>query len=350
MRRVVLTALHVLLLVAMLAPAIPAHAGPARAGGVYALPQGGVPIPQAILDDPRVSGVVVRWQWQNVEEDEGLYDWDYFDEQIQRVSAAGKSVFLKITAGGINVPPYVMEQVQTFAFLDDDPYTPQVGTLTIPLFWDPVFLYYKKAFIAAMGRRYASNPAVLLVGVSCANAKTDDWNVPHNDADIRRWRAAGYASGKLIDACKQTIDAAMRAFPSQFVVLSINSNGRLDPTPNYVSRIVADWGLQKYPGRFMLAKHNVSAKTPVPGDAIIDDWKIVYERRPNVLGHMLWFVTRDATCRMNGGVTPCDAATMLRKAVRTADAYDMPMVEIYHADILNPALKSVIDEAVSRFR
>ena len=349
-RRSVLMALHALLLVALLAPTIPAQAWPVRVGGVYALPQGGVPIPQAVLDDSRISGVVVRWQWQNVETEEGGFDWSYFDEQIARVSATGKAVFLKVSAGGVNVPPFVMEQVATFSFVDDDPYSPQDGTLTIPLFWDPVFLYYKKALIAEMGRHYAANPAVLLVGISCANAKTDDWNVPHTDADIRRWRAVGYASGKLIDACKQTIDAAMRAFQTQHVVLSINSNGRLDSTPNYVSKTVADWALLKYPDRFLLAKHNLSARTPAPGETIIDDWKLVYDRRPNVIGHMLWYVTKDTTCRMNGNVSPCDPASVLRKAVRTGDAYDMPMLEIYHADILNPILKSVIDEAVSRFR
>jgi len=142
----------------------------------------------------------------------------------------------------------------------------------------------------------------------------------------------------------------MRAFPTQRVVLPVNSNGKLDPTQNYVSRAVVDWAFKKYPNRFMVAKNNLNARTPTPSDAVIDEWKLIWERRPNAIGQMLWFVTKDPTCRMQGGVTPCDAATMLRKAVRTGDAYDMPLLEIYHADILNPALKSVIDEAVSRLR
>jgi hypothetical protein len=239
-----------------------------------------------------------------------------------------------------------MNRVATFSFLDTDPYSQIEGTVTIPLFWDPAFLYHKRTFIAAMGQRYANHPAVAIVGVSCANAKTDDWSVPREPADIERWRAAGYTSSKLIDACKQTITATMYAFPFQRVVLSVNNNGKLDASPNYVPRTVVEWALYQYPGRFMLTKHSLSARTPAPlADVSYADWDLVYERRPNAAGQMLWFVTKDPTCRMNGRVTPCDPATVLRTAVRTGDAYEMPFLEIYHADILNPELQGVIDEA-----
>ena len=320
---------------------------PLAARGVYALPPGGVPIPQAVLDHPQVAGVTVRGRWQNVESEPFGYDWSYFDEQIARVAAAGKPVFLKITAGGVNVPPHVLDQALTrFSFVDTDPYSQIEGTQTIPVFWDPVFLTYKFYFIAAMGQRYASHPAVRLVGVSCANAKTDDWNVPREPVDITRWRAAGYTSAKLIDACKQTVTATMQSFPLQRVVMAVNVNGKLDASPNHVWRTVADWALQTYPGRFMIAKHNLSARTPTPlNTAAGTEWRLTYERRPNVLGQMLWFVTGDTTCRMNGNVSPCNPAVTLRKAVRTADAYEMPIVEIYHADILNPVLQPVIEEA-----
>lgn len=318
---------------------------PAR--GVYALPPGGLPVPQAVLDHPHVAGVTVRGRWQNVELAPLSYDWSYFDEQIARVAASGKPVFLKVTAGGVNVPPHVMDHVQTtFSFVDTDPYSQIEGTATIPVFWDPVFLVYKLNLIYAMGQRYAFNPAVRLVGVSCANAKTDDWAVPREPADITRWRAVGYTSAKLIDACKQTITAMMQAFPMQRVVLPVNANGKLDANPNHVWRTVADWALQTYPGRFMLAKHNLSARTPIPANtAAGTEWRLIYERRPNVLGQMLWFVTGDATCRMNGNVSPCAPVATLRKAVRTGDAYEMSILEIYHADILNPTLQPVIEEA-----
>jgi hypothetical protein len=343
-------ALYLLLISSRLVP-VPADAGPPRPAGVYALSAGGAELPQAILDDPRLAGVTVRWRWQSVEIQEGEYDWTYFDEQIARVAAAGKSVFLKITAGGLNVPPFLMAHVATFSFLDPSPYTPLEGVLTIPVFWDQVFLARKMALIEAMGRRFAAHPTVRLVGVSCANAKTDDWNVPHTGADVERWRAAGYASWKLIAACKQTIAATMRAFPHQHVVLAVASNGPLDRTPNYVSRTVIDWALQRYPDRFLFAKHNLSARTPAPlAHVPSDTWELVHERHPHAIGQMLWSVTGDRACRMQGGVAPCDPAAVLRKAVGTGAAYGMPLLEIYGVDIRNPALDDVIDEALRLVR
>ena len=339
-------ALILLLVLGLLLGSATVRAESPPVGGIYALISGGVAVSSAILDDPLIAGVTIRSKWQSVEIRDNEYDWSYFDEQIARVAAAGKPVFLKVTAGGVNVPPFLMSRVATFSFEDSHPYVSFDGTLTIPTFWDPVFLSRKMALIEAMGRRFANHPAVLLVGVHCANAMTDDWNVPHTNADIEQWRAIGYTSAKLINACKETIVTTMRAFPHQYVVLPVNNNGKLDKTGNYVSKTVVDWALQQYPARFLLAKHNLSATTPTPSQVKPSDaWDIVRLRRGYAVGQMLWYVTDDKSCRMNGGVKPCNPVTVLRRAVTTGDSYGMPLIEFYAVDLRNPALDAVIDLA-----
>jgi hypothetical protein len=339
-----MTSIAALALVLLLVTA----AAPVRAqsaGGLYSLSPGGAPIPEGVLDDPRVAGVTVRWRWQQVEIAPGVRDWSYFDTEIARVAAAGKSVFLKITAGGINVPPYVVAQVATFSWTDGE----TGHTLTMPLFWDAYLLNRKYAFIAAIGSRYRNHPAVRAVGVSCANAKTDDWNVPHEPDDIERWKTvAGYTSGKLVNVCKTTITRVAAAFPTQTIVLPIGSNGQLDPTPNHVATTVADWGLATYPGRFKIARHALNARTPLPDDAGAD-WRVVYDRRPNAFGQMLAPVTVDDGCRLSGSASPADPAGVLTAAIRTGAAYEMPLLELYDVDILDPALRGVIDEAALLF-
>lgn len=62
---------------------------------------------------------------------------------------------------------------------------------------------------------------------------------------------------------------------------------------------------------------------------------------------MLWFVTGDGTCHMNGQVTPCDPATVLQQAVTIGGHYGMQYQEIYQEDILNSNLADVIGEAAS---
>lgn len=314
--------------------------------GVYNLPTPGKPVASAILTNPLVAGVAIRWTWPVVEPVEGTYDWSYFDGQIARVRQAGKKVMLRITSGGRNTPSWVFDAgVQTFSFVDPIPYSLTYNqTVTIPVFWDPIFLQKKKSFIAAMGRHFADNPNVILVATACANATTDDWQVPSTKTDVQNWRAVGYTSDKLIEACKEIIDATMTAFPNQVVHLAVSRNGnQLDPDPDYVARAVVNYAMTTYPGRFIVQKLSLSADTPDPAMLpVFGAWQIIYDNQPAVAAQMLWFVTNDLTCRMNGRVKPCDPATVLKEAVEIGARYGLLFQEIYQQDILNPALADVI--------
>lgn len=84
------------------------------------------------------------------------------------------------------------------------------------------------------------------------------------------------------------------------------------------------------------------------GQAVTSDlgsWQIIKDHALAVAGQMLWFVSGDATCRMNGRQTPCDPATVLTTAITTGVHYGMSYEEIYTADVLNPALASIIHHA-----
>jgi hypothetical protein len=317
--------------------------------GIYNLPAPGKPVAAEILTNPLIAGVAIRWTWPIVEPVEGMYDWSYFDEQIDRVGAAGKKVLLRITSGGKNTPSWVFNAgVQTFSFVDTQAYSPTYNqTVTIPAFWDPTFLEKKKRFIAEMGQHFADNPHVVLVAVSCANATTDDWVVPSSKTDVQNWRSIGYTSNKLINACKQIIDVSMAAFPNQTITLAVNrSSNNLDPNPDYVANAVVNYAMNTYPGRFIVQKHSLSADTPDPALLpVLGAWQIIYNNQPNVAGQMLWYVTNDSTCRMNGRVKPCDPAAVLHEAVTIGARYGMRYQEIYQNDLLNPELAAVIGYA-----
>jgi hypothetical protein len=317
--------------------------------GVFSLTPPSKAVSSAVLTNPLVSGVSIRGKWQDVEQSEGVYNWSYFDTQIARVGNAGKKILLRITSGGENTPQWVFNAgVQTFSFVDINRYSSTYGqTVTIPVFWDSVFLQKKKKFITAMGQHFAANPHIVLVAVSCANATTDDWNVPSQKTDVQNWQAIGYTADKLVNACKKIIDATMTAFPSQVVLLSVNrSANHLDPDPDYVPRNVVEYAKATYPSRFIVQKNSLSANTPDPSlISVLGGWQIIYNNQPDVAGQMLWYVTNDSSCRMNSGVKPCDPVTMLQGAVRLGAEYGMSYQEIYQQDILNPDLGGVISYA-----
>jgi len=317
--------------------------------GVFSLTPFGKPIAAAILINPLIAGVSINWNWAAVEQSVGMYNWSYFDTEIARAAHAGKKSLLRISAGGQNSPQWVFDAgVQTFSFINTISYQPTYGqTVTIPVFWDPIFLDKKKRFIAAKGQHFANNANIVLVSISCANATTDDWQMPSTKTDVQNWRAIGYTSDKLINACKETIDATMAAFPNKVIALPVGRNGNmLDPDPDYVARAVVEYANRTYPGRFITQKHSLSADVPDPEIfPTLGAWQIIYDNQPAVAGQMLWFVTNDPTCRMNGKVKPCDPATVLLDAVVIGARYGMRYQEIYQPDILNPALADVINFA-----
>jgi hypothetical protein len=306
-------------------------------------------VASAILTNPLVAGVSLKWAWQSVEKSEGVYDWSYFDQQIPLVQNSRKKISLTVISGGKYTPSWVFGAgVKTFSFVDTNSYSPTYNqTVTIPVFWDPIFLQKKNDLIAKMGKHFSSNRDIVLVNVHCANATTDDWQVPSSKTDVQNWKAIGYTSDKLVNACKKIIDATMAAFPYQVVTMPVGrSANNLDPDPDYVARNVAAYAMAAYPGRFILQKNSLSTTTPDPSIMpVLGAWQIIYDNQPAVAGQMLWAVTNDSTCRMNGKVTPCDPATVLEEAVKIGAEYGMRYEEIYQKDIVNTALAGVISYA-----
>ena len=336
-----------MLLTALLAT-LPALVLQARADelptGVFSLTPPGKPVSEAILTSPLVAGVTIRWPWQKVEPVEGVYDWSYLDQEITRVADTGKMVLLRIPSGGKSTPQWVFDAgVQTFSFVDPVSNQP----LTIPLWWDPIFLAKKKNFISAAGQHFADHPNVVLVSSSCANTTSDDWAVPTSSTDVQNLLALGYTSQKLINACKGIIDATRAAFPNQVTLMAVSRGIKgLDPNADYVATKVVNYAMTRYPGLFVAQKNSLSARTLDPWTSShLQGWKVLYDNRPMVAGQMVWYVTDDPTCRMNGKITPCDPVQVLRQAVIIGSHYEMLYQEIYQQDIVNPALAGVINEA-----
>jgi hypothetical protein len=212
-------------------------------------------------------------------------------------------------------------------------------SVTIAVFWDPVWLAKKTAMITALGARYASNPALKIVAASFANAQTEDWNVPHTPPEVTAWFAAGYTSARMLDAGRQIIDAAMAAFPNQYVTLSVGTNGHthhgpnLDPDAHYVAGNAVLNARASWPDRLIVQKNSLATYIPAAAGTGTG-WELLWNSRPDVAGQMLYWCYGDTTYRVNGGV-PIDPSTALVNSVNKGVGYEMKFIEIYRIDVLN---------------
>ena len=306
--------------------------------------------PDQILNDPRIVGVDLGGTWgTDIETIPGVYDWSSIDTEVAKAESHGKKILLRIVAGGVNVPDWLLSNpnVQTFSFIDQNTYHSTYGQeLTMPVFWDPIFLQKKMALLAAAGAHFAGHASIVVVACSFANASTGDWGIPSTPDDITNWRAAGYTTDKMVNTGKMAVDATMAAFPNQNVALSIGRGaGDLDPTQDYLAETVVNYATQTY-GRFISEKNSLSATTrdPVVSSSNLLNWQVLFDQSPVVAGQMLWYVTDDTTYRMNAGA-PANAAAVLLQSVTTGVHYGTQYQEIYESDLKNPAMSSVIDAA-----
>ena len=317
--------------------------------GIFCMPVTGPNgFPDQILNDSRIVGLDVGDQWQDIETTEGVYDWSSIDFELAQAEAHGKQVVLGLISGGINVPDWLLTNhpdIQTFTFIDDNPNHPTYGQpLTIPVFWDPIFLAKKIAFIQAAGAHYAGHSSIAVVTCQFANSTTADWNIPDAPEDIVNWLAAGYTTELMLNAGETIIDATMAAFPNQNVTMAINRGaGDLDPTPDYLSETVVDYAATTY-GRFITSKYSLSATTqdPAVDASALMNWQVLFDQCPNVAGQMLWNVSGDDTYRMNGGI-PGDKETILLDAITIGADYGTQYQEIYADDLVDPDMSPVIN-------
>ena len=296
-----------------------------------------------VYSDPDVDGISVRQSWGDLEPVEGAYNWTYLDNVTARAAAAGKAVLLRIGTGGGdialggNCPTWVMQAVAAEPIPDSQKFYTfhdSQRSVTIAVFWDPVWLAKKTAMITALGARYANNPAVKIVVASFANANSEDWAVPHTPPEVTAWFAAGYTSAKMLDAGRQIIDATMAAFPNQYATLAVGGNGpRLDPDPDYVARNAVLSARASWPGRLIVQKNTLATFTPdAPGTGT--SWELLWNSRPDVGGQMVYWCYGDTTYRVNHGV-PIDPSTALTTSVDKGVGYGMKYIEIYRRDIVN---------------
>jgi hypothetical protein len=291
---------------------------------------------QDVLDNPNIDGLSIRASWNAVETSDGVYDWSFIDSEVAKAAASGKWVFLRIMTQQAK-PQWVTDAIIAAGgkFFR---WEAEGTTNSCPVFWDPTYVAKKKEMIAALGARYGHNPTIKIVGVSFANATSEDWNVPHLPENVAQWLALGWNTDVMLDTWKQFVDTAMTGFPNAFVSLAINGNGHtsglnLDPDADYLARNAILYAELNYPGRLIVQKNGFSTTTtPAPGGE--GNFELLYDAYPSGGAQMLFWCFNEPTYRMNGGV-PGDPANILRNTTNICLGYRVRFMEIYQLDCVN---------------
>jgi hypothetical protein len=229
--------------------AFAANSWPASSiGGVYAIgaiqhgkfrfPNG--QIDPGVASNPNVAGLLLRYNWQDLEGADQVFDWSTVDNDVGIAASAGKQVAISVVAGA-ETPSWVYGAgAQAFTFMWDRAFGPTACTLAqTPVPWDPVFQAKWAEFVAAFGERYDSNPVVARVVLTGFNSKTPELYLPSSVNapinvngqkctslnDVANWKAAGYTRTKAEAAWNAIAAEFHAAFPDKPFAASMSPNG-----------------------------------------------------------------------------------------------------------------------------
>lgn len=217
-----------------------------------------------VVDDavkPYTAGFTVRIFWSDLEPEDGVYDFSFIDQELDRAKSLGKKVGLTVPVG-VRSPSWLCASTgaQCFTFADN-----RTGeTQKAPVPWDPVMLSYVGRMFQNLGTRYDSKPELERVTVVGPNVGTAEMVLQSKPEDIEQWQLLGYSDEKMSSAWKQAIDQAAAAFPTTGLVLKLN------PLPdtinsgikNDVPFAVADYGQGKYGERFYIEQDSLGNTEP----------------------------------------------------------------------------------------
>ncbi|MCX7014111.1 MAG: alpha/beta hydrolase-fold protein [Candidatus Sumerlaeota bacterium] len=217
---------------------------------------------RALEGNPYLTGVLLAAQWNEIEPEEGKYDFSRLDRCVDMVRKAGKQYKFKVMTG-IYSPEYIYKTgAIRFDTVIANPNRSNYGEkAAIPVPWDPVFQRHFSRLIKVFGERYASDPQCVAVTLTCANYMSAEMHLPKSDADMKRWAEVGLTTDKLLHVYCQYMDEWAAAFPRQLICLHMSKSTNLpDMSDNeFVEKIVL-YGLEKYPHQFALQNNGLNGR------------------------------------------------------------------------------------------
>ena len=310
--------------------------------GVYYLGSANIPISIASYSNPNTSGVVIRFNWNDVETSPGVFDWTYVDGEIAKATTYGKKVSLQ----PLGEPNWMAGLgVQQYYYVDNNIYHSTYGqVISNSIVWDTIYVTRFQNLLQAMATKYANNTTVSYINtVGGSFSRGLPTTVVTDTITLSTapfYTTFPYNADTLATLINAQIDYYMSLFPNtplwcsvDYVQFEVQASGH---ARNYLATLYTNFGLW----REDIAGCN--PQTPINSGS---QWYIMDQNSCRTGAQMLWNV-QDGPARMNQcGLTPNTKQFVLDAAVQKGLSLGMRYLEIYGIDIQDAALSANISQA-----
>ena len=193
--------------------------------------------------DPLVAGCEKLFEWREIEPEEGKYNFELIDQEIEPWIKAGKKVAIRIMSACNEknaAPMWIFEQAEV-QMVDSSKYSS--SNIIFPMFWNDTFVKKYEAMIKALARRYDGKPGIEFVQVGGVGRWEETYVHTENDQMSKRWQELGYMHRAYIAHVKRMVDIFKRNFKKTPIVLSISIGG---PDPNGDNYQIIGYELAEY--------------------------------------------------------------------------------------------------------
>lgn len=319
--------------------------------GVYFLGTANVPLNASIYSNPNINGVVVRFNWNDVEPKPGSFNWSFVDGEIAKAITTGK----KISLQPLGRPNWLDSiGVRQYYYIDKNKSHATYGKPISDIIpWDTLYINRYKIFLQNIAYKYANNSTVSYlnaIGGAFSRGLPDSVLLDSSKLTLQPfWTASNYNADTLGKIMNNITDYYMDLFPKtplwcsvDYVLFQPNANGL---ARNYLASIYCSYGIKKYPDRFGLWREDIAACNPPQTISSGSQWAILQQNLCRTGAQMLWNV-QDGPLRMNQcGVIPNTKSIVLDSAINKGLSYGMRYLEIYGIDIIDTSLAKSIQNA-----
>ncbi len=277
--------------------------------------------------NPNVDGVVLRADWDKIEQTEGIIDWSYFDRGFDLAKKHNKRIEIIIPAGKHSPEWVYAAGAEKFSF-----HGMQDKLYYMPIPWDPVLREKFGALIKKVGQRYDSSPYLSLVTMTGFGRSIESWFAGPDE--MAQYNAIG-GNAKWLEGAKWFSALYNQAFPKTPFLIAMCPPSRDDEGRAALQKFVED-GVKDYPGRFGLMADSLA-----PHDKP-DSPKLSYQS-------VRKFSDQTVTgFEMLGPTRPSQGS--FKAALDTAIALKAQFVHVYEPDLIDPKQQQVLAEARAQLK
>jgi hypothetical protein len=235
--------------------------------------------PTTNIHSPYLAGVVLTYNWAELEPEEGKFRWDLIDEPMSEWAKEGKRVILCFKAvqkKGINptqgcaTPPWVFESGARH-FQNDQ---------TIwPIYWDKIYLEKYEAFLKSAAARYDGNPTIEFIVMGVGQFGTTKISGPRKI--LREYRRYGYSDPVWSDTIRRIIDTHCNYFKKTPLALGLSPFMKYGDGSERIINPIAEYAAEK---GIYLYNHSLKGTAEFAENPFLPLYGKLYQKTKIVLG------------------------------------------------------------------